>query len=102
MLLRSWLDPWDLVCYLLPVIVALLPWETAIARRIPLGAGLATAVTGYLQGRVSLDGEAISYLIPATLALVVLAVVLYRPGSARLRSRAPSREQRQSYVTPLA
>jgi hypothetical protein len=106
MLLRSWLDPWDLVYDLLPFIVALLTWETAIARRIPVGAGLATALTWfvfqYLQGRVSLDSEAISYLIPATLGLVVLAVVLYRPGCARLRSRAPSLEQRRSYVTPLA
>ena len=88
MLLRSWLDPWDVIYYLLPFIVALLAWETAIARRLPIAAGASTAVTWfvfqYLQGRISLDGQAIAYLIPATLGLVGLAVVLYRPRQSIL------------------
>jgi hypothetical protein len=101
LLLRCWLDPWDVVYYPLPFIVALAAWETTVARRAPVNAALATAATWlifwYLPNHVTPDAQALSFLIPATLALAVLAAAVYglaprlrlRAGSPRL-TRAPA------------
>jgi hypothetical protein len=82
MLLRCWLDPWDVVYYPLPFIFALLAWETTVARRVPLGAVAATAATwlifSYLPNHIGVDAQALSFLLPATLTLAVLAAVVYR------------------------
>jgi hypothetical protein len=82
MLLRCWLDPWDVVYYPLPFIFALLAWETTVARRVPLGAAAATAATwlifSYLPNHIGVDAQALSFLLPATLTLAVLAAVVYR------------------------
>jgi hypothetical protein len=82
MLLRCWHDPWDNVYYPLPFIVALLAWETTVARRLPLAAAVATAATwlifDYLPLHVNVDEQAVSFLIPATLTLAALAAVVYR------------------------
>ncbi len=87
MLLRCWLDPWDVVYYPLPFIVALGAWEATVAHRAPTGAILATAVTWldfqYLPNHVSLDAQAISFLVPSTLALIAFAIALYRPHLRR-------------------
>ena len=101
MLLRCWLDPWDVVYYPLPFIVALLAWETTVARRLPLAAAAATAATwlifDYLPLHLGVDAQAVSFLIPATLTLAALAAVVYRlrpvrqtARTAPLLSRAPA------------
>ena len=101
MLLRCWLDPWDVVYYPLPFIVALLAWETTVARRLPLAAAAATAATwlifDYLPLHLGVDAQAASFLIPATLTLAALAAVVYRlrpvrqtARTAPLLSRAPA------------
>jgi hypothetical protein len=101
MLLRCWLDPWDVVYYPLPFIVALLAWETTVARRLPLAAAAATAATwlifDYLPLHLTVDEQAVSFLIPATLTLAALAAVVYRlhpirrtVRTAPLLSRAPA------------
>jgi len=101
MLLRCWLDPWDNVYYPLPFIFALLAWETTTARRVPVGAGLATAavclIFWVLPSHLSPDAQALSFLVPATLTLAALAAVVYRlaplrrpVGTPALLSRAPA------------
>ena len=81
-LLRCWLDPWDVVYYPLPLIFGLAAWETSVARRPPLCAALATAATWlifwYLPSHIGSDAQAVSFLVPSTLALVALAAVVYR------------------------
>jgi hypothetical protein len=101
MLMRCWLDPWDLVYYPLPFIFGLLAWETTVAHRLPVCAAAATAATWlifwFLPAHISPDAQAISFLIPATVALGALAAVLYRlrplrraARAATLLSRAPA------------
>jgi hypothetical protein len=91
MLLRCWLDPWDVVYYPLPFIVALGTWEATVARRAPLLARVATGVTWldfqYLPRHLGLDGLSVAFLVPSTLALLAFAAALYRP---RLPARALS------------
>ena len=96
MLLRCWLDPWDVVYYPLPFIVALGAWEATVARRVPILAIVATAVTWldfqYLPNHVDLDAQALFFLAPATLALIAFAIALYRPQLGRTAlARAVSR-----------
>ena len=102
MLLRCWLDPWDVVYYPLPFIVALGAWEATVARRAPVLAIVATAATWldfqYLPNHVSLDVQAIAFLLPATLALIVFAIVLYRP---HLRRAALARAVSRPRAVPL-
>ena len=94
MLMRCWLDPWDLVYYPLPFIVALLAWETTVARRLPLGAAAATAATWlifwYLPSHIGVDAQALSFLVPATMTLALLAAVVYRLAPLRSAARKPS------------
>ena len=94
MLMRCWLDPWDNVYYPLPFLFALLAWETTVARRPPLRAATASAATflifWFLPGYLSPDAQALSFLIPATLALAVMAARVYRIGPVRLRTGAPT------------
>jgi hypothetical protein len=101
LLLRCWLDPWDNVYYPLPFIVALLAWETSVARRAPFAAAAATAATvmifWYLPQHFGVDAQALSFLVPSTLTLATLATVVYglRPrrgerAAPALLSRAPA------------
>jgi hypothetical protein len=93
MLLRCWLDPWDIVYYALPLIIALVAWEatTTRGRRLPQYAATATAATWlifwYLPNHLSRDDQALTFLIPSTLALAVLAAVVYRLVPPRLERR---------------
>jgi hypothetical protein len=91
LLLRCWLDPWDVVYYPLPFIVALAAWETTVARRAPVNAALATAATWlifwYLPNHVAGGAQALSFLIPSTLALAFLTVAVYRLPWRRLLAR---------------
>jgi hypothetical protein len=102
MLLRCWLDPWDNVYYPLPFIFALLTWEVTVARRLPLCAAAATAYTWLifwdLPSHLSPDAQAVSFLVPATVALAALVTVVYRlpplreaaRPTGRLLNRAPA------------
>jgi hypothetical protein len=82
LLLRCMLDPWDLIYYPLPFIVALLCWETLACRRAPLGALVATVATWLIFEvvplYVSANGRALAFAIPSVLALVALCTVVYR------------------------
>jgi hypothetical protein len=102
MLLRCWLDPWDNVYYPLPFIVALGAWETTVARRVPLGAVAATAATWlvfwYLPSHLGVDGQAISFLVPATLTIAVLVAVVYRLRPVRQTAHAVPRISRAPAV----
>jgi hypothetical protein len=101
-LLRCWLDPWDIVYYPLPFIFALAAWETSTAHRAPLYAVVATAATWlilwFLPAHLSPDAQALSFLVPSTLALAALAFVVYRlrpramiaAASSPLLTRAPA------------
>jgi len=81
MLLRCWLDPWDVIYYMAPFVVALLAWETTVLHRPPLYAVTATLATWltfwYLPNRVSSDAQALAFLIPSTLAIVLLTARVY-------------------------
>jgi hypothetical protein len=102
LLLRCWLDPWDVVYYPLPFIFALLAWETTVAHRAPWGAAAATAATWlifwYLPGHIGVDAQAVSFLLPATLTLAVLAAVVYRLRPLRSAQRAHPRLSRAPAV----
>ncbi|HEX4035875.1 MAG TPA: hypothetical protein VHX66_15640 [Solirubrobacteraceae bacterium] len=89
LLVRCWLDPWDVVYYPLPFIVALAAWELSVMRRFPLAALLATIVVvldfWYLPPYLSQNALALGFIIPSTLALAVMAGRIYR-----LRARRPA------------
>ena len=107
MLLRCWLDPWDNVYYPVPFLFALLAWETTVARRPPLRAATATAATflifWYLPDHLSPDAQALSFLIPATLALALIAARVYRlrPVRSALRRAAAHSSTSSSFVKAL-
>ena len=101
LLLRCALDPWDLVYYPLPFIVALLSWETLGRRRAPVGAAIATVVTYVIFERLPLylsaNQEALAFAVPCVLTLVALARVVYRGARTEPQSTTSS-----SLVKPLS
>jgi hypothetical protein len=101
LLLRCGLDPWDVVYYPLPFIIALLSWETLIKGRAPIGAAIATTLAYVIFERLpyylSANQEALAFIIPCVLALAALAVVVYR-GSPRV---APQSTTSSSFVNLL-
>jgi hypothetical protein len=92
LLLRCMLDPWDLVYYPLPFIVALMSWETTVKRRAPVGAAVSTlatwAIFEYAPHHLRANGQALVFIVPAVLALAALSFLVYR--------RPPSERSRQS------
>ena len=100
LLLRCWLDPWDVIYYLIPFVVALLAWEATVARPRPLRSVSATAVTWlvfwYLPKHLGSDAQALVFLVPSTLALALIAARVY--GLAPRRSPAPLRAPRLTRV----
>jgi hypothetical protein len=86
LLLRCALDPWDLVYYPIPFIIALLSWETLVKGRAPVGAAIASILAYVIFERLPLylsaNQQALSFMVPCVLALAALAVVVYR-GSPR-------------------
>jgi len=105
MLLRCWLDPWDVIYYPLPFIVALGAWEATVARRVPILAIVATGATWldfqYLPNHIGLDAQAIAFLAPATLALLALALALYRPPLRRAALAASGQSTTSSSFVKL-
>lgn len=92
MLLRCLLDPWDIVYYSLPFLLALLSWEVLACHRVPVLAlaGSFAAWFVYDWGTpihgLSLDEQSLIFLACSLLALAALAAGLYSPGlSQRLR-----------------
>lgn len=82
MLLRCGLDPWDLVYYPLPFIVALLSWETVVKGRAPVAAALATIAAYVIFERLPLylsaNQEALAFTVPCVLGLLALSRTVYR------------------------
>jgi hypothetical protein len=103
LLVRCWLDPWDVVYYPLPFIVALAAWELSVARRFPLAAALATVAVvldfWYLPPYLSQDALALSFIVPSTAALAVMAARLYGLRAPR-PAFAGSRELRRAPAVP--
>jgi hypothetical protein len=102
MLARCILDPWNVVYYELPFVIALLCWEVEL-KRPPLGALAASIViwtTFELMPRyVSPDGQAAFFLLWALPAFAALALRVYAPArfasavapiAAALRLKLPS------------
>lgn len=102
LLVRCWLDPWDIVYYTIPAIVALLAWEVSVARRPPLAAAATTAlvwlVFQYLPNHVDKNAQAVAFLIPSTLGLLALAGVVYRVHPLRAWRAAPRPLSRASAI----
>jgi len=96
LLLRCMLDPWDIVYYPIPFILALLAWETTVKHRAPwcaVAASLATwAIFELLPTHLSANQQALSFIVPTVLALALIGVSLYRrqPSSDGLSSAAQS------------
>ena len=103
LLVRCWLDPWDVVYYPLPFIVALAAWELSVERRFPLAATLATVAVvldfWYLPPYLSQDALALSFIVPSTAALAVMAARVYGLRVAR-PAFAAARELRRAPAVP--
>ncbi|MGD0197956.1 MAG: hypothetical protein ABSC56_08635 [Solirubrobacteraceae bacterium] len=92
LLLRCALDPWDLVYYPIPFIIALLSWETLVRQRAPVGAALATGAAYLLFEQLPLvlsaNEQAVAFMVPCLFALVALALVVYRRRAPAARPQS--------------
>jgi len=96
-LLRSVMDPWNVLYYVLPCVLALASWEALGPRGLPaLSAGVLAlswlSFTG-LRGALGWDGLAVAYLawtVPAVVALAARVFVV------RGRRAVPSPRPRSS------
>ncbi len=83
LLLRSALDPWDNVYYLLPFLLALLCWETLVARQPPLWTLVGTVIVWCLfqalPGHITPDLQSVAYLACALPAALALGWHVYAP-----------------------
>ena len=83
MLARCILDPWNVVYYELPFVIALLCWEVEL-RRPPIGALVATLLTWTTFEIVirytTPDGQSAFFLLWALPAFAALALRLYAPA----------------------
>jgi hypothetical protein len=89
LLLRCVLDPWDTSYYSLPLLFALIVWETLTFTRPPLlalAASLAAwVVFRWTQHHISADMQALTFLAVVIPAMITVAAALYMPGlSARI------------------
>jgi hypothetical protein len=85
MLVRCALDPWDIIYYTLPFLIALTAWETLARGRSPLGALTVTVGLwvswGLVGSGTSPDLRSIAFLLWSLPVLVVLGWRLYAPES---------------------
>jgi hypothetical protein len=91
-LLRCMLDPWDLVYYHLPLVVALAAWEARRGRDLPVLSVVVTAacwITFVIYDARSGYGPYLAYLAWTVPLAAGLALALLRPAAAR-RSTAPA------------
>lgn len=96
LLLRCILDPWDLVYYVLPFILAVVAWESVSgSKRVPVWSVAATTATWIvfmvLPRHVSVDVQAIVCLVVSLPVALVIARAIYGPA---LRSGAPAGDRR--------
>ncbi len=93
LLIRCLLDPWNVLYYHLPLVVALLAWEVLDGRRIPVLALVTTAavwLTFRTYGAAYSDGPWLAYLAWTLPLGAHLAWRLYRPALPRLSQAAPA------------
>jgi len=94
---RCALDPWDVVYYPLPLILALLVWETEQRRRPPAMALAASVVVWLLfvvaPAHVSADMQALAFALVAVPTVVALGLAAYdvrmAPMTGSRRRAAP-------------
>jgi alpha-1,6-mannosyltransferase len=89
LLMRCVLDPWDTSYYSLPLLFALVVWETLTFTRPPLLALAASFAAWFAfrwtQHHMSADMQALTFLAVAIPAMITVAAALYMPGlSARI------------------
>jgi hypothetical protein len=82
--LRCVLDTWNTEYYALPLLLALVAWETIARRRVAVLSLLVTAVSWVVFEQmplwgVSPDGQSLAYLALALPAAAALAVAVYAP-----------------------
>jgi Glycosyltransferase family 87 len=90
MLVRCLLDPWNVIYYHLPLVIALLAWEVVSGRRVPVVSLLATAGVwlSFQTYDVSYGyGPWLVYLAWTLPLAAYLARELYRPGPLLARRR---------------
>ncbi len=101
LLARCMLDPWDLIYYLLPFVIALLAWETTVRRRAPIGALSASlaawAIFEYLPNHLSLNDVALTFMVPSVIAFAVLSGIVFRRRPAQ-----PPRATRAAQSTTIS
>jgi hypothetical protein len=86
LLVRCFLDTWDIAYYPLPFIFALLAWEVLGPRQLPLLALSATVLAWvdfeWLPTHASADAQAAFFLLWSAPMLAALALRLYAPQTA--------------------
>jgi hypothetical protein len=104
LLLRCVLDPWDQSYYSIPFLIALLTWEALRFKRLPVLALTATVLAWILYVEVpdpslhlSLNRQALVFLLVSLAASAALAWRLYAPG---LRDRLVRRPAQRVNVEP--
>ncbi len=106
MMLRCALDPWDVVYYPLPFIVALLAWEASVGSGLPILSLTATAIAWLLfevlPAHVGVDAQAIAFAATVLPAAAAMAGSLFGPARSprRIRARAGGPARRARAVTP--
>lgn len=89
LLIRCWLDPWNIAYYAIPAVVALVAWEV-VRGRAPWGALAVTALTWttsvLLQPVASPDLQAALYLAWVLPATALLALRLLWPTTAQAQA----------------
>jgi hypothetical protein len=104
LLLRCMLDTWDNVYYPLPLVIALLVWETCTLGRAPVLALIATALVWLIAWPsldLSVDLQSALFLAWSVPLAISLGVMLYLPG-ARARWRLPRRDGSRELDRALA
>jgi hypothetical protein len=95
LLLRSLLDTWDTIYYLLPFVLALLAWEVAVDTPRPPVLALASSALAWISFRwlplhVSADAQAAIFLAWSLPLASWLGVRLFAPGRRPLARSAAS------------
>lgn len=92
LLLRCMLDPWNLVYYHLPLVVALAAWEARRGRDLPVLSLATTAacwLTFVIYDERTGNGPFFAYLAWTIPLAAGLAIALFRPAAQGRRSLAP-------------
>lgn len=92
LLMRCMLDPWNLVYYHLPLVVALAAWEARRGRDVPVLSVVTTAacwLTFVIYDERTGNGPFLAYLAWTIPLAAGLAIALFRPAAERRRALAP-------------